>query len=185
MKITVYLQALILLNLFWFNASIAADKKLIYEDDDVYMRFIEFSPEQIGAFYEGREFAKAAIDKLTASCYVTAIIENKSKDFLWLDMPRWEFKLNGKSIPQRDINYWEKQWDEINLKQAHRSTFSWTLLPTEVDLYPEEDVGGRVAIPMQTEPFVVVINFPTGKNKQGKVKTVVMENMICKQDEKK
>ncbi len=167
-----------------FNAVADAGKKLIYTDDDVYMRFIEFSPEQIGAFYEGREFEKAAIDKLTASCYVTAIVKNKSDDFLWVDLSHWKIIKNGKLIPHRDIAYWEKQWDEINFKQAHRSTFSWTLLPQVVDLYPEEDVGGRLAIPMQSEPFDIEISFPTGKNKNKKMKTVIMKNMICKQNEK-
>ena len=167
-----------------FSASAATtDDKLVYSDADVYLRFIQLTPRQIGSFYEGREFKKAAVDKLMNSCYVTVIIKNTSKDFLWIDIKKWKFSLNGKKIKQQDSAYWKKQWDEINLKQAHRSTFGWTLMPAERNLYPQEGVGGRIPIPMQTKPFTVVLNFPTGENKQGKIKSVKIDNVICKQDE--
>ncbi len=165
------------------NVNAATEKKQIYQDDDIYLRFIQLTPAQIGSFYEGREFSKAAVDKLMSSCYVTVIIKNKSKDMLWLDISAWQFSLQGKKIIQQDRAYWNKQWDEINLKQAHRSTFSWTLMPAERGLYPQEDVGGRIPIPMQSKPFTVVLNFPVGENKQGAMKTVTMHNVICKQNE--
>ncbi|VAW62204.1 hypothetical protein MNBD_GAMMA09-300 [hydrothermal vent metagenome] len=161
----------------------ADDDKQVYTDKEVYLRFIQLTPRQIGSFYEGREFKKAAVDKLMAACYVTVIIKNKSEDFLWVDINQWEFLQKGKKIKQLDNAYWKKQWDEIKLKQAHRSTFGWTLMPAERNLYPQEDVGGRIPIPMQTEPFSVVLNFPTGENKQGKMKSVKIDNVICKQDE--
>ena len=167
------------------QADVQTQEKMIYTDDDVYLRFIQLTPQQIGSFYEGREFTKAAVDKLTASCYVTVIIKNRSNDFLWVDIAKWEFSQNGRKIIQQDRAYWNKQWDEINLKQAHRSTFNWTLMPAERNLYPQEDVGGRIPIPMQSKPFTVVLNFPTGENKQGKIKTVKMQNVICKLDDSK
>lgn len=173
--------------LFLMNLSIVSadeQKTSVYEDDDVYLRFIQLTPSQIGSFYEGREFNQAAVKKLMSSCYVTVIVKNKMNDFLWIDIAKWKFSLKGKKIIQQDRAYWEKQWDEINLKQAHRSTFSWTLMPAERNLYPDESVGGRIPIPMQTEPFTVVLNFPTGDNKRGKVKSVTIDNVICKQDKK-
>ncbi len=172
-----------LLTVSAFNLHAATENKNIYSDDDIYLRFIQLTPHQIASFYEGREFSKAAVDKLTASCYVTVIIKNKSDTFLWVDIAEWKFIANGKNILQQDRSYWDKQWDEIGLKQAHRSTFNWTLMPAVRDLYPQEEVGGRIPIAMQNEPFTVVLNFPTGENRQGKLKTVTMENVVCKQDE--
>jgi hypothetical protein len=174
---------LIMLTSISLNANAAEGKKYDYQDDALYLRFIQLTPSQIGSFYEGREFAKAAVDKLMASCYVTVIIKNRSNDFLWVDIAKWNFSLQGEEIKQQDRNYWKQQWDEINLKQAHRSTFNWTLMPAERNLYPQESVGGRIPIPMQQAPFTVELNFPTGENKQGKIKTVTMNNVICKQDE--
>ena len=168
-----------------FQANALTKQKLTYTDDDIYLRFIQLTPQQIGSFYEGREFKKAAVDKLTASCYVTVIIKNRSKDFLWVDIAKWEFSQNGRKIIQQDRAYWEKQWDKINLKQAQRSTFNLTLMPAERNLYPQEEVGGRIPIPMQNKAFTVVLNFPTGENKQGKIKTVTMDNVICKLDDVK
>jgi len=167
------------------GANAAETKQRTYKDQDISLRFIPFTPRQIGSFYEGREFEKAAIDKLMKACYVTVIIKNLSDDFLWIDTDKWEFIRNGKKITQLDRHYWNKQWDEIGLKQAHRSTFSWTLMPAERDLYPQEGVGGRVPIKMQTKPFTVVLNFPTGENKQGKMKSVKIDQLTCKQDNEK
>jgi len=167
------------------HANAATDEQKTYQDEDVSLRFVQLGPEQIGSFYEGREFKKSAVDKLMSACYVTVIINNLSDDYLWVDTARWEFIQKGKKIPQLDRSYWNKQWDEISLKQAHRSTFNWTLMPAERNLYPQENVGGRVPIQMQSEPFTVVFNFPTGKNKQGKIKTVRVDNVVCKQNDKK
>ncbi|VAW65582.1 hypothetical protein MNBD_GAMMA11-2860 [hydrothermal vent metagenome] len=171
-----------LLTLIMQQPVATADEKQTYRDKDLSLRFIQLSPRQIGSFYEGREFKKTAVDMLMSSCYVTVIIQNTSDDFLWIDTDRWVFVQDGRKIIQQDRRYWSRQWDKINLKQAHRSTFSWTLMPAERNLYPQESVGGRVPIPMQTRPFTVILNFPTGENKQGKIKSVKIDNIICKQD---
>lgn len=166
------------------HANAETDKQKTYKDTDVSLRFVQLGPEQIGSFYEGREFKKTAIEKLMSACYVTVIINNLSDDFLWVDIAKWEFIRDGKKIARLDRTYWSKQWDKINLKQAHRSTFSWTLMPAERNLYPQESVGGRIPIQMQSEPFTVVLNFPTGEKKQGKMKTVKVDGVTCKQSNK-
>jgi len=183
MKNIISILLVLVSSAYHFNCYAAKDKNLVYQDDEVYLRFIQLTPNQIGSFYEGREFSKDAVSLLMASCYVTIIIDNKSDDFLWIDIAKWKFIQNGKNIVQQDRKYWNKQWDKINLKQAHRSTFSWTLMPAERNLYPDEGVGGRIPIPMQSKPFTVVLNFPTGENKQGKMKTVKIDNVVCKQDD--
>jgi len=173
--------------LFAINVSAAdkPDEKRVYEDEDIMLRFVEFTPQQIGSFYEGREFNSQAVKKLMASCYVTVVVKNKTNDILWLDLDRWVFDLQGKVFQRQTRNYWKKQWEQINLKPAHRSTFGWTLMPDVRDLYPDEGVGGRIPIPMQKKPFNLTLNFPTGKNKQGKLKSIAVKNLICKQDDSK
>lgn len=159
------------------------DKNITYEDKDIRMRFVQFTPQQIGAFYEGREFNKAAIKKLMAVCFVTIILKNKTDDTLWLELDHWNFNNDGKSFNRLTRAYWQEQWDEIDLKQAHRSTFSWTLMPATRDLYSGEAVGGRIPIPMQNEPFSLTLNFSTGDDKKGKVKSVNIDNITCKQED--
>jgi len=161
------------------SSSASFNKDGIYEDNDIHMRYIQLSAQQIASFYEGREFAKTAIDKLTSSCYVTVIIKNKTADILWIDLNEWVFTGENNKIERQTRSYWNKQWDEINLKQAHRSTFGWTLMPDVRDLYPAEGVGGRVPIPMQDKPFSVIFNFPTGKDRNGKLKTVRIDGLVC------
>lgn len=157
-------------------------KKNTYEDQDIYLRSVYRSPEQLAAFYEGREFPKAAIKRITQSCYVTIILKNKTNDILWLELDNWVFEQKGKIIQRYDRDYWNQQWDEVKLQQSYRSTFGWTLMPEVRDLRPGEGVGGSVPIPMQTENFSVTLNFATGKNKKGKLKSVKLSNIHCKQD---
>ena len=151
----------------------------VIEDEDVLLRFISLSSQQIGSFYEGREFDKAAVTKLMSSCYVTVIITNKTNDILWLDLDAWTFNQNGQSFKRQTRAYWDRQWDEIGLTQAHRSTFGWTLMPDVRNLYTNESVGGRIPVPMQSKTFSVTLNFPTGANKQGKEKSIKVDDMSC------
>ena len=179
------LFSLIILMFIHINVIAAEDEKLFYEDKDVRLRFVQFTPQQIGSFYEGREFNKAAVERLMAACFVTVIIENKSKGILWLDLDDWAFSQDGRKFERLTRSYWQAQWQEVGLKQAHRSTFGWTLMPAVRNLYPDESVGGRIPIPMQSRPFVLTLNFPTGDNRQGKVKSVTMDNMLCTQEQSK
>ena len=52
-------------------------------------------------------------------------------------------------------------------------------MPEVRDLRLDEGVGGSVVIPMQSAPFRVTMNFNTGADKQGPVKTVVFEDLKC------
>ena len=178
--------ALLLLLLLLSPPLVAAEKKKnIYEDDDIYLRFIYRSAEQVAAFYEGREFPKAAIERAVQTCYVTIILKNKSDDILWFELENWLFHKNGKTIPRYKQSYWNKQWDEMKLNQAYRSTFSWTLFPETRDAQPGESVGGNITIPMQTDPFSLTLNFARGENKKGKMKTVKFNDIYCKGAEQK
>ncbi len=161
---------------------VSIKEKPSFEDKDIMLRFVSFTPQQIGSFYEGREFSRQAIKKLMESCYVTVIVKNKTNDILWLDLDKWVFKQQGKIFQRQTRDYWKKQWEAIDLPQSHRSTFGWTLMPVVRNLYPNEGVGGRIPIPMQTMPFNLTLNFPTGENRRGKVKSITMKDLICKQD---
>ncbi len=168
--------------LIFFSGSLQAEKKekgLRYEDKDIKVRIFLRSPDQMQAFYEGREFPIAAIKEITKTCNITAVIKNKSKDILWLILNEWEFKSDNKTITRIDRTHWNKIFKAANLKQAHRSTFGWTLLPENRDLRPDEGVGGGVTIPGNIKTVDLVLNFPTGKNKTGPLKSITINNISC------
>lgn len=166
------------------NNPVAAKKKdpLRYEDDEVRMRLISRTPAQLAAFYLGREFKQTAIDKILSTCFVTPIVKNKAFDVLWLELDHWQFQAGDKPIKRIKRDYWQSIWKEIALPQSHQSTFGWTLMPEIRDLRLDEGVGGSVVIPMQSKPFTVIANFATGKDKQGKKKTIVFKGVTCKKD---
>ena len=158
-----------------------------YEDDEIFMRIVLRTPEQLTAFYAGREFKQEAIDEILKTCYVTPIIKNKKLNALWLELDNWEFFIeskdrdNGDNKPIKRIkrDYWKAIWQKVSLPQAHQSTFGWTLMPEVRDLRFDESVGGSVVLPMQSKPFTIKANFRTGLNKQGKTRTVILKNISC------
>lgn len=183
--ILLFLALLLLLLLSSAPAIAAEKKKNVYEDDDIYLRFVYRSAEQVAAFYEGRGFPKAAIKRIVQSCFVTVILKNRSDDIIWVDINNWVFETKDKKLARYKLSYWEKQWEAIKLKQAHRSTFSWTLFPETRDLQVDESVSGNIPLPLQTETFSLTLPFSTGENKKGKMKTIKVNDMTCKDAEQK
>lgn len=166
-------------------SAFAAEKSapLRYSDAEVSMRLIVRTPEQLTAFYLGREFKRPAIEKILQTCFITPVIKNKKHEVLWLDLDDWRFSVNGKAIGRIKRDYWKQQWQAINLPAAHQATFGWTLMPEQRDLRRDEGVGGSVVLPMQTRPFTVTANFKTGADKKGKIKTIVFKDVRCLSDE--
>jgi hypothetical protein len=150
-----------------------------YEDAQMSVRIVMRTPDQLTAFYLGREFNRAAIAKILDTCFITPIIHNKTLDVLWLELDAWQFSQGDRIIPRIKRDYWPDKWREAGLAQAHQSTFGWTLMPEVRDLRLDEGVGGSVVIPMQSRPFTLTMKFHTGADRQGPVKTVVFENLQC------
>jgi len=154
-----------------------------YQDEQVHIRLVLRTPEQLTAFYLGRHFNRAAIAQILETCIVTPVIHNQAVDVLWLELDHWQFSVDGTTIPRLKRDYWPEKWDQADLPQAQRSTFWWTLMPETRDLRLDEGVGGSIVIPMQSTPFTMTANFHTGPDKQGKIKTVVFEDIECARDE--
>jgi len=153
--------------------------KLVYEDDDIYMRIVLRTADQLSAFYQGREYPRIAIDEILKTCFVTPIVKNKKFDYLWLELAEWQFNSEGRPIKRIDREYWKIRWREVKLSQAHQSTFGWTLMPEWRDLRFDEGVGGSVVIPMQDRPFTLAARFKTGEDKKGPLKRVTFEGLKC------
>ncbi len=165
------------------SVSLAEGKKeLKYQDPKVFMQIFVRTPEQLSAFYHGRHFTQAAIDRILQTCLITPIVKNKAYDVLWLELDNWQFNSEEGPIPRIKRDYWKKQWQQVGLPLAHQSTFGWTLMPEKRDLRIDEGVGGSVVIPMQSKPFTLTAHFRTGKDKTGKPKTVVFKEVSCIQN---
>jgi len=173
--------ATLLLSVALLSQLAVADGKnpLKFEDEQVSMRLVLRTPEQLSAFYQGRGFSQAAIERILETCFITPIIHNKRLDALWLELDNWQFAADKQSIARLTRDYWPGKWREVGLPQAQRSTFGWTLMPELRDLRLDESVGGSVVIPMQSRPFTLTAHFHTGLDKKGKIKTIVFEGVQC------
>lgn len=151
----------------------------VVENDDMLFVLIPHTREQMAAFYEARGFPRGAIDRITATCFVTVHIENKSNRVIWLEVDHWKLSSDGREIRRLGADYWQRQWDETGLPQANRSTFGWTQLPGVRDLQPHEPVGGNIALPGSTTNFDLEARFFTGKHRRGGMLEVRFENVTC------
>ena len=153
------------------------------ENDGLYMFVRLHTPDQMAAFYEARGFPHGAIERLHRTCFVTAHIENRGDDVIWLELKNWHFLSGQGEIRRLDRNYWNSVWDEIALPPASRSTFGWTQLPVERDLQPGEPVGGNVILPATDAPFTLQADFLTGKDRRAGMIGVRFENLRCAKDQ--
>ena len=186
MKQSLVTLAGMLISGLFVSASLAADnpKRPKIDTADLSMELIPRTPNQMMAFYEGREFPEAAIKRIAKTCYFTVIIKNKRNDILWLEPNKWRFTdKSGYRIRRLDQKYWRKEWERLNIPMASRSTFGWTLLPDIRDLRPGEHVGGNIVIEPTRTPFNLEARFYTGA-KKGRGGEVIahFEGLKCARD---
>lgn len=155
------------------------NRPLEYKDGQVYMRIFVRTPDQLAAFYQGRQFKPAAVERILAHCFITPVIRNKGHDVLWLELDNWRFSTEDGPVQRIKRDYWRAQWQAVDLRQAHQSTFGWTLMPEARDLRLDESVGGSVVLPMQSKPVTLVAHFKTGKDKNGATKTITFKELTC------
>ena len=158
-------------------------KELVVETEALNFRLIPRTPAQMAAFYEGRGFPGAAIEEIKETCYLTTVIRNKSQTVIWLEPERWRFLTDKGELKRLDRGYWQSTWRRLDIPQAKRSTFGWTLLPEMRDLQPDEPVGGNVVLPPTDQPFSLEARFATGSDKRGKEIVVRFDTLRCPQDE--
>ena len=151
------------------------------ENDDLLVVLRPHLPESMAAFYEARGFPREAIDLITTTCFVTVHVENRSDTVIWMDLDEWQFTAAGKPLKRLDQAYWESQWDRIDLRQASRSTFGWTLLPQVRDLQPNEPVGGNIVFPVATGKLDMTLHLPTGDDRRGRLIILQFSDIPCPQ----
>ena len=103
---------LLLTSLLISNSSFAATKRYVVENQSIKMVMIPRTPQQMAAFYEGREFPSDAIKVTSNNCFFTVGIRNKSKNIIWLNTKLWQLNSENKEIPL--IN--KQQWQQRKIK---------------------------------------------------------------------
>ena len=159
------------------------DKSPFVENSYFKFRMIPRSPESMVAFYEARGFSKSALALIKKNCFITAIVRNKDKTIVWTELKNWRFFNKDEELNRLDRNYWNTQWQKLDIAQASRSTFDWTLMPEQRDLQLNEPVGGNVIIPQPGSNFDVEAIFVTGQNKRGPEIKVHFKNLHCPKDD--
>jgi|GEM_PF-495421 len=152
---------------------------VVAESGPLTLRLVPRTPEQVAAFYEARGFPAPAVEAIKSTCFVTVGVHNRGPGILWLDLERWRFLAPGGEVLRLGRNYWNAQWQRLDLPQANRSTFRWTLLPESLDLRPDEAEGGNITFAPIQEPFTIEATFASGADRQGDPLTVRLEELRC------
>ncbi len=150
--------------------------------DNVQIKLIPRTPEQIASFYEGRGFPKAMIDVLRQQCFVGVIIHNKRSDILWLELANWSFSVNGNALERPPREVWLQRWAEMNMPMSSRATFRWTLLPETLDFLPDEHEGGNLILPRVSGDISVHASFATAEDKHGERIEFAFDKLQCAVD---
>jgi hypothetical protein len=153
-----------------------------YQSNGVTFSIAVRTPEQIRAFYAGREFPEAAINEIASRCMLTVGIRNNSGDIVWLEPARWRFvTTQGVEATRISREAWAQRWEQLAIPAASRATFGWTQLPESRDLYPGETAGGNIAVVPPDGAFTVTAVFATGEDKRGTPVKFVSAPLTCDQ----
>lgn len=159
----------------------AADTKAVptYEDELIRLRLMPRTAEQMAGFFEARGFPAGMIDELSQYCFFTAVIKNKSKNLLWLDMSEWHFVAGEQDVRRIPRSHWPPKWVAMRIPLAAQSTFRWTLLPEKLDFQPDEGEGGNVILERTNTHFSLTARFGLGQASQEGVHTVRINDLEC------
>ena len=160
-----YLAAIIIIFGLTGPVVLAADKKFVFENEQIKLRLFPRSPNQMAGFYEARGFPKEMVKVLSKFCFMTVVIHNKTKDVFWLDLDNWKFSSDSGEIQRVHRKKWPSRWKEMNIPMASQSTFRWTLLPEALEFFPDEHEGGNMVFVSTKKPFSLQARFETDKNK--------------------
>jgi hypothetical protein len=133
----------------------------------------------MAAFYIGRRFPPEVINETRKLCFVTVGIRNRTREVIWLEPERWRFVNASGDVRRLSREEWRKRLDAIGAPPAVRTTLTWTQLPDERDLQPNENVGANAAIPPLKGEFVLEARFATGTDRQGPELVVKMPGLSC------
>ncbi len=152
------------------------------ENDLLSLWIMPRTPQQVAAFYEARGFPQEAIDLLKQKCVLTVGIRNRSDQVIWLQLNEWRFLNTHTEVQRLDQSYWKTRWQQLDLPQANRSTFRWTVLPEVRDLHPHEPVGGNIILPRTDSAFTLEAPFVTGIDRGGEQRLVRVPSLRCAND---
>jgi hypothetical protein len=161
---------------------LAADEKLVFENEQIKLQLFPRTPNQMAGFYEAREFPKEMVDVLTDFCIMTAVIHNKTKDVFWMDLDSWKFTSGSGGLQRVHRNQWPPRWKKINIPMASQSTFRWTLLPESLEFFPDEHEGGNVILVSTRKSFSLQASFAVGENKDMGSLVARINNIRCAKD---
>ncbi len=151
------------LQLAGIPANGAEKAPLRYENEQLHLRLMPRSNEQMAAFFEARGFPPAMREALLEYCFFTVVIKNKMPHTLKLNLTNWRFTAKDETVQRIPRDHWPPVWRELQIPKSAQATFRWTLLPEHLDFFAGESEGGNIILAKTLAPFDLQARFTTGK----------------------
>ena len=160
----------------------ADNSSLQFENDQLRIRFMPRTPDQMAGFFEARGFPKNMREQLAGYCFFTVTIKNKSQDIVWLDLTHWRFVTATGEVKRVQRQFWPPLWQQLGIPMASQSTFRWTLLPETLDFQPAEQEGGNVVLENTLQEFALQAEFAVGEKRDQNVIKANIDQLRCARD---
>ena len=102
-----------------------------WQQQGVSLQLVQRLPDQTRAFFQGRGFSVIEANDIARACVFQSIFRNDGELPMNYDIDQWQIRHEGKRLPMKTREYWDKVWQKKDTKQAARIAFHWSLLPTK------------------------------------------------------
>lgn len=150
--------------------------------DDVRVRLVQRLPDQTRAFFIGRGFNAAQVDRIAGHCVLQTIIYNDGGTPILLDIANWSARVDDRAgdatVQPRLMSDWQQEWTEAGVGNGPRIAFRWALFPNQQEFAPGDWNMGMTTWPVPPgSELDVHIRWVA----DGKPHELVVDNVRCAQ----
>lgn len=132
------------------------------------------------AFYVNRGFSAAVIQPYASACGFSFAMRNEGHGAITTRLGDWRaVDAQGKSIPFRLPESWEREWEQAGVVQAARIAFHWAQFQSENTFEPGDWIMGMATLAaVPTSPFQLIARYRDAEGAH----EIVLEQLQCAHD---
>ena len=110
------------------------------QDEGASIRLVQRLPDQTRAFFMARGFSADQAELIAQSCVFQTVFKNISNESrpspIRYTLRDWTVRRDGVTGTLKTREDWAAQWEALNVSQAARIAFEWSLFPTHQTYQP-------------------------------------------------
>lgn len=132
------------------------------------------------SFYEARGFAVSTISPYALACGFSFGMLNEGSEVITVPLQSWRaIGADGKEIPFRLTEDWEKDWTKADIPEPARIAFRWAQFQSDNRFEPGDWIMGMATLAaVPRPPFRIVARFHDNQGKHD----LQLDNLRCADD---